>query len=327
MTTKKPLVSIVTITFNLIKNNRVNTFNQCVESVHNQTYKNIEHLIIDGASDDGTKEVLKKYEKKGLIKFISEPDTGIYNAMNKGINLSNGEYIAFLNSDDYYHGADGILESIETMKKSKSDFSYSPIKMIDKKGDKINFDHPQLNPNIKNVFFTMPCSHQSMFFRRSTLLSNFMFDDSYKIVGDYDLILRMCLNNLNSVRIKNSFATFRYTGISSVNMRHSLREVSKLYLKNYGKICDISKEECNFIYDNGYTALPYELANKLKDSIYFDFERYIFEFEKVRKSVPKMEKLIKENSDEFKKIYDSKIWICGNFVKNIFIKIKRLFFR
>ena len=78
MNNNLPPITVITATYNLIKNGRKEFFKQCLESVHNQTYPNIEHLIIDGASSDGTVEMLQEYADKGWIKYISEPDSGIY---------------------------------------------------------------------------------------------------------------------------------------------------------------------------------------------------------------------------------------------------------
>lgn len=97
-----PLVTVITATYNLIKSKREKFIIQCLESVHNQHYSNIEHIVIDGASDDGTLPLLKKYESLGWIKLFSEPDTGIYDAMNKGILKANGKYVSILNSDDFF---------------------------------------------------------------------------------------------------------------------------------------------------------------------------------------------------------------------------------
>ncbi len=91
------LVTVVTITYNLIKSGREKYVRQCIECVHNQTYQNIEHIIIDGASSDGTLEIFKDYP---WLKVFSEPDKGIYDAMNKGVAKASGKYIVFLNSDD-----------------------------------------------------------------------------------------------------------------------------------------------------------------------------------------------------------------------------------
>ena len=121
----QPKVTIVTITYNLLEANREKTFRQCVESVHNQTYENIEHIVIDGASNDGTIELLKEYADKNWLTYYSEPDTSIYNAMNKGLAKATGEYITFLNSDDFYHNLEGISKTVKTIVNSNADFVYS----------------------------------------------------------------------------------------------------------------------------------------------------------------------------------------------------------
>jgi glycosyltransferase involved in cell wall biosynthesis len=98
-------VSIITSVYN-----GVNTIKDCLYSAHRQTYKNIEHIIIDGASTDGTLDIIKKYHDK-IAKFISEPDQGIYYAMNKGIKLATGDIIGVLNSDDFYAN-DKVIEKV-----------------------------------------------------------------------------------------------------------------------------------------------------------------------------------------------------------------------
>ena len=133
---KKPKVTVITVTLNLIKNGREKIFRQCVESVHRQTYKNIEHLIIDGASTDGTLELIAEYEKKGWLRCVSEPDKGMADAMNKGIKNATGEYIAILNSDDYYI-LDAIEVSVEKLLSAGADYTSSSSAKImnDEKGE------------------------------------------------------------------------------------------------------------------------------------------------------------------------------------------------
>ena len=114
-----PLVTVITVTYNLIKGKREKFIIQCLESVHNQRYSNIEHIVIDGASDDGTLPLLKKYESLGWIKLFSEPDTGIYDAMNKGILKANGKYVSILNSDDFFHNPEGIAISVKVFLRSR----------------------------------------------------------------------------------------------------------------------------------------------------------------------------------------------------------------
>lgn len=93
----KPLFSIITPTFNRRDFLEIN-----IKSLLNQSYQNFEHIVIDGGSTDGTVELLKKYESQYNMRWISEPDNGIYDAVNKGIKMAKGEIIAYLNSDDFY---------------------------------------------------------------------------------------------------------------------------------------------------------------------------------------------------------------------------------
>ena len=96
----QPKISIITVTYNSAK-----TIKDTIESVLSQTYKNIEHIVIDGNSTDGTQEIIRSYPK---IKMISENDNGIYDAMNKGIEFASGEVVGFLNSDDMFNSEDCI---------------------------------------------------------------------------------------------------------------------------------------------------------------------------------------------------------------------------
>ncbi|HVO67352.1 MAG TPA: glycosyltransferase, partial [Syntrophales bacterium] len=94
---KNPEVLIVTPSFN-----RAALIEATIESVLKQTYKNMEYIVVDGGSTDGTLEILEKYRKEGKLKYISEPDNGMYDAINKGFRMASGEILAYLNSDDIY---------------------------------------------------------------------------------------------------------------------------------------------------------------------------------------------------------------------------------
>jgi len=322
---KSPLVSIVTIIFNPIRNGRKKLLIQCLESVHDQSYDNIEHLIIDGGSNDGTLDLLKKYEKMGWVRYISEKDNGIYDAMNKGTNLSKGKYVAFLNSDDYYHGRNGVKDSIMVLEKNNAVFSYAPVLMLVEKGASICESHPHLKPNIKNVYHTMPFCHQTMFIRKDILVKEGIFDSSFKSAGDYDLVLRLCLKNYSSVFINQTFVTFRLGGISDKNRDTSIMEVSKSYYKNYRSLCDFSRSDSKEIYrpslDNylkNDIAIPLFLANKLKKNIYFNYEQYILDIENIRKkSFDLIEKQL-FNETLLSEIYSSRTWKLMNFIKLIY---------
>ncbi len=272
---QKPLVTVVTVTINLIKEKREVYFRQCLESVHNQTYEDIEHIIIDGASTDGSLDLIKEYANKGWIKYISESDSGIYEAMNKGIKMAKGKYILFLNSDDFFHNSDGISISVDALENSGADFSFAPIKKLDIYNKPITYSHPPSLPDLSNVFFAMPICHQSMLAKREILIREGMFNTNYEIVGDRDLLLRLCLKNVKSVPVADTFVTFRQGGISYLDLEKNRREVSKVYFLNYNKITPISEHHCEKIYNTGYYNLPINLVNKLKDNnIYFDYNKY-----------------------------------------------------
>ena len=284
MNRQKPLITIVTITLNIIKTDREKYFRQCLESVHNQTYQNIEHIVIDGASKDGTENLLKEYFEKGWIKYISEPDSGIYDAMNKGVRLAKGKYIAFLSSDDYYHSNKGVEETVEEIEKYKADFSFAPARMLNENESVINYSHPHCAPRISQAFFLMPFCHQTMFTKKTVMIAENMFDTNYKSAGDYDFVIRLCLKKYKSIFVKKSFVTFRFGGESDKNQKLSKDEISKSYFNNYNKLIPITKKECEKIYcsdyDNSplryYPSVPLKLAKILSNyTPYFNYEEYL----------------------------------------------------
>ncbi len=319
---QKPLVSIITITLNLVKNNRVKTFKQCLKSVHDQTYENIEHLVIDGNSSDGTRALLEEYKQKGWIKFVSESDSGVYDAMNKGVFLSKGKYLAFLNSDDFYHNKDGIKESVKCLEKSKAVFSYAPVINFNEKTKKKD----EVKPNIKNIFFTITPNHQTMLFNRKIVIKENCFNTKYKCVGDYDMTIRLCLKNYNSVYVKNSFATYRLGGFSEYATKSGLvfKEVSNIYYENYKKFFPITREQskiiCGDIYSGSILDIPIQLAIEFKSfKQYFDYGEYVTELEKLRNNkvydCKEKDFVYKQKLNE---IINSKSWKISQMISKIF---------
>lgn len=216
-TASKPLVSIITVCYNLVSGGRVTHFKQCVTSVLEQTYTNIEHIIIDGGSQDGTVELLKSIKeqtektKPGKLWYISEPDKGIYDAMNKGIKAAKGKYIAFLNSDDYWHGANGVEMSVAALESNNAAFSYAPRTVVSESGD---FLHNE-NSAIGIFAECMPFCHQTMFTRRDVLLEHKGFDgEHYRSSADYDLIVRIILSGAHGIYVPLNFTSFRRGGFS-----------------------------------------------------------------------------------------------------------------
>ncbi|MFA5985755.1 MAG: DUF5672 family protein [Parcubacteria group bacterium] len=289
---ENPLVTVVTITFNLMQAGREKYFRQCVKSVHDQTYKNIEHIIIDGASKDGTVELIREFADKGWVKYVSEPDNGIYDAMNKGILLAKGKYVVFLNSDDYWHGIDGVMESVKILEENGADFSYAPARIEKENGRPYKGNHPYRMPKISHVFFSMPFCHQTMFTKKDILLKEALFDTRFRSAGDYDLILRICLKGYKSILVDNEFTTFRLGGFSGTNAQEGLNEVSNSYFNHLNRLVKISEEDCEKIFGNYFSGIPKELAQELKKyEPYFDFREYENSF-KMRNRIKRMIKIL-----------------------------------
>ncbi len=202
----KPLITVVTITYNLINSGREAYVRQMIESVKNQTYENIEHLIIDGASTDGTLEIFKDYPN---LKVFSQPDNGIYNAMNKGVSHANGKYIVFLNSDDFWHDSHAVEESVKALEENNADFSYAPAKYLDENDKFLTY----FFPSMETFFLRMPFSHQSMFTKTELV----KFDEKYRSSGDYDFVLRLILSGAKGVLVPLNFTSYRWIGMSSGN--------------------------------------------------------------------------------------------------------------
>ncbi len=240
MNKKQPKLTVITVTYNLVDSGRVDYFRQCLESVHNQTYKEIEHIIIDGNSKDGSLFIIREYAEKGWIKYISEKDDGIYHAMNKGIKLAKGEYVAFLNSDDYWHNIYGVEESIKVLEKEKADFCGSDAIFIDVKNIKRSFvGYADLN----KIFVRMPFCHQTMFCKTQVMIREGMFDLDFKSSADYDFLIRLYLKKYKGAVVNCKLATFRMGGESFINYKIGQDECLKILKKHFNKHAKITNDQ------------------------------------------------------------------------------------
>lgn len=202
-------ISIITITYNSAK-----TIRDTVESILNQTYTDIEYILVDGLSKDNTVDIVKEYEPKfnGRLRLISEPDKGIYDAMNKGICMATGDVIGIVNSDDFYIGNDIIQKVATTFIEKNVDSLYTDLFLVD------NLDINKIIRNCtyrefkKGLFYKgWHPPHPSFFVKREIYEKYGDFDLSYKIAADYDFMLR--------VLEKNSITT-TYLPIHSIKMRN-----------------------------------------------------------------------------------------------------------
>lgn len=257
-------VTIVTVVRNAIAEGRARAFVRCLDSVQAQEGLRAEHLVIDGASDDGTLELLSA-RSPGRIPLVvsSEPDRGIYDAMNRGLRLARGKYVIFLNSDDHYCNPTGLAQSFGELEKSGADFSFAPATILGE-FDGREIETALTHPDLRHIFVRMGFSHQTMMVRRDLALAQGGFDIRYRSSADYDLVLRLVLNGARGHAVNNRFAVFREGGFSYQNRELAYREVGEIMSRHYSRLAasPISAEQGLFIYRN--RRLPAELHERLR---------------------------------------------------------------
>jgi len=178
-------VSIITVVFNGVK-----TIEDCIKSVYVQTYPDIEHIIIDGGSIDGTIEIINNHKDK-ISKFISEPDRGLYDAMNKGIRVSSGDIVATLNSDDMYADKTIVDQMVEFMQSNGLDAAYGDLVYVNQN----NTDHVtrfwKPGEYKKGAFrYGWVLPHPTLFCRKEIFERFGYFNDKLQIAADFELMLR-----------------------------------------------------------------------------------------------------------------------------------------
>lgn len=212
-------ITIITVTFNAVK-----TLKQTIESVLGQTYDNIEYLVIDGGSTDGTVELLKLYGEK--ICWISEPDKGIYDAMNKGVHLSTGDYIQFIGADDCLMHKD-VIQHVASQLEDTTDILSAGQMLVEEKSHLERYMGYQ-----KPADGAAPWMPHIGMFTRKALLQKYPFDLSYSIGADFDFILK-CVND-SSVCIKYvdfPVAYFCDGGVSSTQKAKANEETKNICKK------------------------------------------------------------------------------------------------
>lgn len=205
----KSKLSIVTVSFNSEK-----TIERTIRSVLLQAIDNYEYLIIDGGSSDKTVEIIKKYEPLflGKMKWISEPDDGIYDAMNKGISLSIGNFIGFINSDDWYeaNALKTVLDNIENYPDVDMFFGVLNVWV----GEELVKSYCNFPNNISKDSL----AHPSVFLSRSTFEKIGGYSLSYRSASDYELFIRLFDYGIRYKYIGSSLANFQRGGISGTSL-------------------------------------------------------------------------------------------------------------
>jgi len=227
MAEAKPILSVITIVYNNVKD-----IERTMLSVLNQTYPGIEYILVDGLSNDGTIDVIKKYEDR-IAKFISEKDEGIYDAMNKGLALATGNYVIFMNSGDEFFDADTVAAVFASA--DDADIYYGETEMIDDAAQSLGQRRHKAPKQFtwRGFSLGMSISHQAIYIKRSLIEP---YDRKYQLSADIDWIIRSAKKAKKIINVNRYVAKYLVGGMSKTKHRQSLAERFDIMKRHYGLV-------------------------------------------------------------------------------------------
>lgn len=238
---EQPTISIVTVARNSSR-----TIDATLASVLRQSYPHIEYVVVDGASTDGTREKIETC-REGITKFVSEPDEGIYQAMNKGLRMATGNFVLFLNADDALVHRDAIQAAVANISKAsrEAEVYHGGIVRFDSTTGRSDIWQPTIVNELSLFRGSLP--HPATFYRRSVFERVGGFDESFRIAGDYEWAVRARLkHDCAFAPIAALVAVFTQGGLSS-NPEHAAenaREMKRIVAAHYSPLQTM---RCRFI--------------------------------------------------------------------------------
>ncbi|WP_297089106.1 glycosyltransferase family 2 protein [uncultured Draconibacterium sp.] len=243
-----PKISVITVVFNAVE-----LLEQTIKSIICQSYANLEYIVIDGSSTDGTVDIIKKYDK-AITHWISEKDTGIYDAMNKGLKMASGDYVIFINAGDMLYACD-TLAKIPFAAHPEADVFYGETVIIsDKTGEDLGLRKkvPPRNLSWKHYQKGMVVCHQSIFIKKSITTN---YNTSYRLSADVEWVILALKKAQKVVYVDCIISRFLSGGASRKMQKLSLKERFSVMRKYFGLIPTVFSH-IGFIFDT--------LAVKLK---------------------------------------------------------------
>ena len=254
-------ISVITITYNSKK-----YLEETIESVLSQNFHDIEYIFVDGVSTDGTLDILRCHaERDKRIRWVSEPDRGITDAMNKGIRMATGDIVGHLHSDDAY--MPGTLERVADcfLKNPEAKWVTGRMLIVDEEGETLYETELKSSYTAQSILKQNIIGHPATFFRREVFDEIGLFDETFKYAMDYDLFVRVALK-YEPVVIDHLLARFRYHpgSLSSANLLKAMAEDYLIRKRNRGEISPISAVIDHFDYTKNKIVISFGLHNFLK---------------------------------------------------------------
>lgn len=223
-----PRFSIITVTYNAAK-----VLEDTIQSIVTQTYKNTEYIVVDGGSTDGTLDIIRKY-REHIHTVISEPDKGLYDAMNKGIGLATGDYLCFLNAGDGLHEDDTLQLMVHSITGTGlPDVLYGETEIVDDKGHFLHMRRLSAPETLtwKSFRKGMLVCHQAFFARRDLVEP---YDLQYRFSADFDWCIRVMKKAKTLHNTHLTLIDYLNEGMTTRNHKASLKERFRIMVKHYG---------------------------------------------------------------------------------------------
>lgn len=228
-----PKFSVITVTYNAEK-----VLEDTLQSVISQTYRHVEYIIVDGASKDGTIKIIDKYRER-IHTVVSEPDKGLYDAMNKGTALATGDYLCFLNAGDSFHEDDTLQQMVHSIKGNElPDILYGETAIVDQQSHFLRMRRLSA-PEVlswKSFKQGMLVCHQAFFAKRDLVEP---YDLNYRFSSDFDWCIRVMKKAHTLHNTHLTIIDYLEEGLTTQNHKASLRERFRIMTKHYGLVSTI----------------------------------------------------------------------------------------
>ncbi|NVO54528.1 glycosyltransferase [Rhodobacteraceae bacterium B1Z28] len=224
-----PMISVITATYDLLSQGRQDSFRGVIDCMARQNCLDAEHIIQDGASSDGTVEFIRDLTAAApRTRVISEPDTGLYDAMNKGAQAARGQYLLFLNSDDSLASDDILNRATDRLAATQPDFLYgATLRRFEDGSERMG-----TRMSLKAVLQRMPFCHNSVFIKRDVFLTLGGHDTQFRIAADYDLMLRLIGGGYQGERMDDPISLFWDRGATSDDVATG-QDYARVWVKYY----------------------------------------------------------------------------------------------